>query len=283
MGYICLVNLPDNILKMIKTSQKISEQMVAVNKIAETIKLSENLSKALNASASIGLTNKQCLSYLSNPNIEWATSEDLKSYDWIKPIQYEAYFKAQSQSIFYCGGDFEPLELKPFWHELTVTDNFYSHSNSDGFVSLKPSLDLIKVEDSISQLATLSTLKSVSAQSIKDSLKSRNEITDRVLNIFYSIEEKYGIKAVDYDYEKELNKFLNSHDGLHDLLVASYARILEYDARISFEITKIQILNRIYKSIKIGLKKISLNKREIFRKMNSFLFKNLDDYHSLAY
>jgi hypothetical protein len=259
---------------MIKTSEKISRQMAAANKMAETIKLSETLSKVLNASTPIGLSHKQCLSYISNPSIKWATSEDIKFYDWSKPIDYEAYFKAQSESIFYGGGDFEPLGSKPFWHELAVTNNSSSHFYEYGALGLQPTLDLIKTENSASQLAILSTLKDVSARSIKDSLKSRNEVAEKILDAFFSIEDKYGFKT--YDYQRELDRFFNSyHDDLHDLLF--------YDARINFELSKIQILNKIYKSIKIGLKKISLNKREIFRKMNSFLFKNLDDYHSLAY
>lgn len=71
--------------------------------------------------------------------------------------------------------------------------------------------------------------------------------------------------------------------GLEDFLWTHFTRIEELEETINRTVFELKILNKVIISISNCFKKSALNKRDFFRKINSFHFKNLDDeYHSFS-
>lgn len=282
--------IPSNdISKAMTMAQKLSDQMAAFDKINSALSkfdslkviTAKNFEEFIDASK---FGEVICQSYQK-------TAIDAKFYD---EVCSNTFFKYQnlipdiSKGVkFYGGGSLEPISSTAF---LSLSINKYKEVDIDVLlptVKVKyldnwfKSLELNKAGNIISKLYTLDTIRSIAEQKVIEKLNSRNEALHRISNIVYSIEGSYQT-TTKLDYEKD--RFCcREYHRLYDSLYYSISELISEDAIINSELAKIELLNRVYIAIKVCLKKTTLNKREIFRKINSFHFKNLDDYHSISF
>lgn len=284
------MNLSNNISKALAMSQKISEQMAAFDKINSAVAKFDSL-KIITCKNVEGMSNLAKIAELiSKPHLKAASNVKFYGGSYTIPHNFSKnqgfVAKIPEGFKFYGGGNWQPISSKAF---LLLDNNKYEEIDTDVFLPKDKvkfvdnwfkSLELNKSGSIIRKLNTLDTIRSVAEQNVIEKLNSRYEIADRISNILCSIEGSFQVDTK-LNFEEDTFTF-HEYNRFYDSLCYSVSELISDEAIINSELAKIELLNRLYISIKACLKKVSLNKREIFRKINSFHFKNLDDYHSIS-
>ncbi|CAI2767639.1 hypothetical protein [Flavobacterium collinsii] len=197
-----------------------------------------------------------------------------------------------------------------FYLPITSKYKEVSLSNSwdlDHFVpkSGKWKSDNLKFHSSFKNLNHYESLQSFAEYDVVKNRILKDEISkkvEKVLNGSISYSDVYNNfyrstkELLDRDYAQRqqslenLKNYIINGDfdftytiGLEDFLWTHFTKIEELEETINRAVFELEILNKVIISIFNCFKKSALNKREFFRKINSFHFKNLDDeYHSFS-
>ncbi|SNR56627.1 hypothetical protein [Flavobacterium sp. ov086] len=178
--------------------------------------------------------------------------------------------------------DVEHFAPKSKWD----SDNLKFHSsfkNLDHYESLQSFAE--------SDVAKNRILKDEISKDVEKVLNGSISYTDICNSLYQSTRE-----ILDHNYTQRKQSLENLKDyiingdfdftytiGLEDFLWTHFTRIEELEETINSTVFELEILNKLIISISNCFKKSALNKRDFFRKINSFHFKNLDDeYHSFS-
>lgn len=250
----------ESLNSILKLTQKVSEQSALFAKIA-------NISKAHSSFTESFEKTQKIASSLANQPKPYGGSEVISKADYFERTQ-KLISSFAKQHKFYGGG--EPIDVIGDFeidaNRLRVNVDVINSAIKSNSIGLFNSSDIFSVSNS-KTLDTLKTFQSVSERNLSVHTAHRDRIAEKLSEALYFP----GNFEISYDGFIDYDEYLFSH----------FAEYLRCEEEIEYESSKIEILKKLYKSIKSGFRKFALNKREFFRKINSFHFKNLDDYHSL--
>ncbi|WP_456315676.1 hypothetical protein [Pseudomonas shirazensis] len=277
-----------SIMKIQSQLSKISDHCEKLNSISSKIEESNGLfSKCQNLTTGVDFNiNENSLKLYTSLN----SSEMSNSWNELQQfVRTQKYFEKINSSFYLpITSKYKEVKVSNSWdleHFLPKSGknefdnlNFYrSFKNLDHYESLQSfaEYDLAKnriLKDEISKEVEKVLDGSVSHTDIYNSLYgSTREVLDRdYAQRQQSLENlKNYIINGDFDFTYSI--------GLEDFLWTHFTRIEELEETINRTVFELKILNKVIISISNCFKKSALNKRDFFRKINSFHFKNLDD------
>ncbi|OMQ13399.1 hypothetical protein [[Flexibacter] sp. ATCC 35103] len=283
-----------NTIKIQSQFSKTSVECKKYNSISSKIEESNNLfSKWQNLATVIDFNiNEKSLKLSPSVNSSGMSNSWNELQEFVRS---QKYFEKINSSFY--------LPLTPKYKELGVSKSW----DVDHFVpkSRKSEFDNFKFYKSFKNLEHYETLQSFAEYDVAKSRILKDEISNEVeriingsvcYNDIYDSIYRSTREVVDRDYSQRkqslenLKNYIINGDfdfkytiGLEDLLWTHFTRIEELEETINRTVFELKILNKIIISISNCFKKCALNKRDFFRKINSFHFKNLDDeYHSFS-
>ena len=157
---------------------------------------------------------------------------------------------------FYLNNNISKLEKLEVLTELRIHEN-------------KKSLDV--VTNSLSEILFENKKSDYEAnENLNFSFISSSELYEKIRKLSDSL----SINFENYNYQ-ELN--------FDDIILHRLTQSIEtYVENIRQDVLLLSHIKALFKLINGSLIKLLLNKRDFFRKINSFHFKNLDDYHSIS-
>lgn len=154
------------------------------------------------------------------------------------------------------------------------------------------------ISSQATQLSNIKTVQSVAENELNRHFKVRakieNKISDALSLLESSERNNFADESIWWDTPLYGSFVTNTKIGkpiciedilsqdIEDFFIHHIEELKMHDEKIIHQLSVIKLLNNLYESLVWALKKICINKREFFRKINSFHFKNLDDYHSLT-
>ncbi|MBC5837576.1 hypothetical protein [Flavobacterium muglaense] len=272
-----------NIMKIQSQYSEISEVCKKFNSINLKIEQSDNLfSRCQNLANAVVNTKKSTynpLDLYTSVNSGGMSNTMLTLRQFIRT---QKYFEECSK----------PLKLSYFssYPEINTSDTWNNYPPK-----------LANFNSSFKKLEYYETLHSFAEYDIAKNNLLKNKISqkvEKVLNGSISYSEGYSNSyqftqgIIDRDLTRHQHHLENLKNfiinggfdftythGLEDFLWTHFTKIEELEETINRSVFELEFLNKIIISISNSLKKSALNKRDFFRKINSFYFKNLDDEH----
>ncbi|KFF06329.1 hypothetical protein [Flavobacterium reichenbachii] len=309
----------DSLKNILNFSSTLNAQLRATEKFSNIIKIESQFSKSNESYNKLTTINSRVteVNDLFSRYQNLAKSIDLKSEDIVSTplkiikslnsggmsqsmIALQNFVRSQqnlekySSSFYFLGNSKHSIFRR--------NSSIFRHENN--FQSKWVEFDKLQFQKSFNDFEYYANLKSFAEHDILRSklLKSQiNQKIEKVLrgiphsntetNNFYPYLNRG--RNLDFSHQQKLENFKNfiiSGDfgftytvGLEDFLWTHFTKIDELDESINYSASKLKFLNKIIISISNSRKKDALNKRDFFRKINSFHFKNLDDeYHSFS-
>jgi len=258
----------------IEPSYNTLDNFGSINKIGSSVYFNDQL-------------NSMGSSYINSVNVP--SYKTLDSYGSIINKDSSIYFNDQLKSMGY---SYINNLNEPSYDSLNVVDTgnpksllgSYETINNIENLAYKNNINFYNVDDNLiyNSLLNLENLKSAKEIELEGYQRSLKE-TEGNLQKFFGNNVKINELAGIIDFNN-LNQFIEGEDFSEQAIVKEVQYNLFMHASISekIEVTSNQI-RKTQKTIgfllKLRIKKRLRNKRQIYRKINSFHFKNLDDYH----
>lgn len=283
-----------NRMKIQSQFGKISDQCKKINSISSKIEESNTLfSKCQNLRTAVDFNI-----YENSLKLYTSVNSSGMSNSWNELQQFvrsQKYIEKINSSFY--------LPIASKYKEINVSnswdwDHFLPKSGKSEFDNLKfcSSFKNLDYYESLQSFAEYDVVKN---RILKDEIsKEVNKVLNGSISYTDINNSLYRSKReeLDHDYAQRqkslenLKNYIINGDfdfkytsGLEDFLWTHFTRIEELEETINRTVFELEILNKVIISISNCFKKSALNKRDFFRKINSFHFKNLDDeYNSFS-
>ena len=242
-------------------------------------------------------------------NFEKSTSDSLKLYASVNSGGMSGNWNALQE--FVRSQKYLEKINTPFY--LSITSKYTEISSSDSWEHYVPKshfvpklgnseFDNLKFHSSFKNLEHYETLQSFAEYDIAKNRLLKDEISEGVEKVLsgsvcytdvYSSLYKAASEILDYDYARRQQSLENLKNyiingnfdfdytvGLEDFIWNYFSKIEELEETINYSILELTFI-KIIISHSVKLNKSQLDKRDFFRKINSFHFKNLDDEYPL--
>ncbi|WP_291152274.1 hypothetical protein [Flavobacterium sp. UBA7680] len=306
----------DSLKNIINFSSTLNAQLKASEKFSNIIKTQSSFiksSEAFNKIAEINLRVNQTNDIFSRYQ-NLAKSIDLNSDNISSPLKIIKSLNSGGmsgnwnalQEFVRSQKYFEKINT-PFY--LSITPKYREISISDSWEHFVPKLGNIefgnlKFHSSFKNLEHYETLQSFAEYDIAKNRLLKDEISKKVEKVLsgsisytddYSSLYQSASVILDRDYARRqqslenLKNYIINGDfdfnytvGLENFIWNYFSKIEELEETIDYSILELTFI-KIIISLSVKLNKSQLDKRDFFRKINSFHFKNLDDeYHSYS-
>ena len=230
-------------------------------------------------------------------------SEELNSFDYLDSSKILKMI-VEERGNYSKNNLYSKFSKNLFSKTFGFNQSFYKKAESwENFTTL-PDIDFdlgssYYFNNNISKLEKLEVLTELRIQENK---KSLDVVTNSLSEILFENKKSdYGtIKKNEFSYtssselyEKirklselvsiDLEHYHRQELNFDDVILHRLAQSIEtYVENIAQDVLLLSHLKALSKLIKGSLLKSLINKRDFFRKINSFHFKNLDDYHSIS-
>jgi hypothetical protein len=302
----------ESIKNIINFSSSLTAQLEATERFSNIVKIQSQFSKSIEAYAKFETINTKAIETndLFSRYQNLAKSIDLNSKKTIPTpfkivkslnsggmsqsmsalqnfVRSQQNFEKFSSSLYFLGNS-KPSILRRnpshFWLDNNTQSKWVEFDN----LEFKKSFNIEYYENLRSftehDILKSKILKSKINQKIEKVLRGIKH-SNTESNYFYPYLNRG--RNLDFSHQQKLENFKNfiingGFDftytvGLEDFLWTHFTKIEELDESIDYSVSKLKFLNKIIISTSNSRKKGALNRRDFFRKINSFHFKNLDD------
>lgn len=288
----------DSIKNIINLTSKLTAQSVAMEKISNAVNIHAKYCKTSDVFNKVDSWDSSVLNATNLFSKYESASKivDIHSLNPCTEVQSNGVASAMSnlQAFIRSQKQFDKIN-NPFY--LSITPKYTEINNLNNWNHFVPKLDNLKFPSNYENLEYYETLQSFAQYDISKNRILKDKISQRVEDVLYgrrSYDEDYFYQpAHDFTFRQQSlenlkNYIINGNFdfkytiGLEDFLWTHFTRIEELEDTIHHTAFELRFLNKVIISISNCLKKNALNKRDFFRKINSFHFKNLDDYDSFS-
>jgi hypothetical protein len=275
-----------NTMKIQPQFIKISDQCKKLNSISLKIEESNDLfSKCQNLATAVDFNiNENSLKLYTSVNSSGMSNSWNKLQQFVRS---QKYLEGINSSFY--------LPITSKYREINVSNSWEHFVPKLG----KSEFDNLKFHSSFKNLEHYETLRSFTEYDVAKNRLLKDEISKKVEKVLsgsvsynndYSSFHQTAWELLDRDYARRqqslenLKTYIINGDfdftytiGLEDFIWNHFTRIEELEETINHTVFELKFLNKVIIFISNCFKKSALNKRDFFRKINSFHFKNLDD------
>ena len=301
--------MKNSLENIVNFSSGLNAQLRAVEKFSNTMKIQSQFNKISNRCKELTLISSKIeeSAVLFSKCQNLATSVDFNinenlldpyasvnssgmSNSWNELQQFvrtQKYFEKFNNSFY--------ISITPKWREVNESHSYEHYVPKSANIEFSN----LKFHNSFKNLEHYETLQSFTEYDIAKNRLLKDEISqkvEKVLSGSISYNNDYNSlcqtawEILDRDYEtrqqslENLKNYIINGDfdfkytiGLEDFLWTHFTRIEELEETIIHSVFELKFLNKVIIFISNCFKKSALNKRDFFRKIHSFHFKNLDD------